>query len=96
MKKKQAIAYAFQHAALMQLFDRVSNAICDYPEIKTILIAGGVAQNKKFREIFYSLKKHVIFAPISLCSDNATMIALQALLFQNNKGFEEHPFAKYG
>ncbi len=94
-EKKQAIAFAFQQAALLQLFDRVSNAIEDYPHIQTVLIAGGVAQNKKFREIFYSLKKHVIFAPPSLCSDNATMIALQAFLVVNNKGFEEHPFAKY-
>ena len=94
-EKKQAIAFAFQEAALLQLFDRVSNAIEDYPEIQTVLIAGGVAQNKKFRELFFSLKKHVIFAPPSLCSDNATMIALQAILLNNENGFEEHPFAKY-
>lgn len=94
-EKKQSIAFAFQQAALLQLFDRVSNAIEDYPDIHTILIAGGVAQNKKFKEIFSFLKKRVIFAPASLCSDNATMIALQAFLLENNKGFEEHPFAKY-
>jgi N6-L-threonylcarbamoyladenine synthase len=94
-EKKQAIAFAFQQAALSQLLDRVSNAINDFPDIQTILIAGGVAQNKKFREIFYPFKKCVIFAPPSLCSDNATMIALQAILLENNKGFDEHPFAKY-
>lgn len=95
LEKKQSIAFAFQQAALLQLFDRVSNAIKDYPEIKTVLIAGGVAQNKKFREIFSTLTKQVIFAPPSLCSDNATMIALQAMISPNNKGFIEHPFAKY-
>lgn len=94
-EKKQSIASAFQYAALMQLYDRVSNAINDHPEILTILIAGGVAQNKKFRELFSTLKKKVIFAPPALCSDNATMIALQALILENKNGFIEHPYSKY-
>ncbi|APJ02685.1 tRNA (adenosine(37)-N6)-threonylcarbamoyltransferase complex transferase subunit TsaD [Silvanigrella aquatica] len=94
-EKKQSIAYAFQQAALMQLHDRVHNAIIDYPDIKTILVAGGVAQNKKFRELFSSFDKKIIFAPPALCSDNATMIALQAVLSENSKGFTDHPFAKY-
>lgn len=94
-EKKQAIAYAFQQAALLQLFNRVTNALEDNPLVKTVLIAGGVAQNKKFREIFCSLNKNVLFAPPLLCSDNATMIALQAFLSENDYGFKEHPFAKY-
>lgn len=95
IEKKQSIAYAFQQAALKQLFDRVENALKDNPEIQTILIAGGVAQNLKFREIFSSINKQVIFAPPSLCSDNATMIGLQALLNSNQNGFNDHPYAKY-
>jgi N6-L-threonylcarbamoyladenine synthase len=92
---KENLAFAFQNAALHQLYDRVLNAIHDYPDIKTVLVAGGVAQNKKFRQIFSQLKKDVIFSPPSLCSDNATMIGLQALLKDNNLGFTEHPFSKY-
>ncbi|KAB8030635.1 tRNA (adenosine(37)-N6)-threonylcarbamoyltransferase complex transferase subunit TsaD [Fluviispira multicolorata] len=94
-EKKQGIAYAFQNAALSQLLNRVENALQDYPEIKSVLVAGGVAQNKKFRALFSKLNKPTYFAPPSLCSDNATMIALQAALSENAEGFIQHPFAKY-
>ncbi|BBH51882.1 tRNA (adenosine(37)-N6)-threonylcarbamoyltransferase complex transferase subunit TsaD [Fluviispira sanaruensis] len=94
-EKKQSIAYAFQQAALSQLLNRIENALEDFPEIKTVLVAGGVAQNKKFRSLFAKLNKPTFFAPPSLCSDNATMIALQAALSENTDGFTRHPFAKY-
>lgn len=92
---KQDIAYSFQEAALAQLLNRVQNALHDFPEVKSILIAGGVAQNKRFREIFSSLPLPIYFAPPALCSDNATMIALQALLVQKYDGLKEHAFARY-
>ncbi|MES2614927.1 MAG: tRNA (adenosine(37)-N6)-threonylcarbamoyltransferase complex transferase subunit TsaD [Bdellovibrionota bacterium] len=92
---KQSIAYSFQEAALSQLLNRVQNALNDFPEIKSVLIAGGVAQNKRFREIFSSLSVPLHFAPPSLCSDNATMIALQALLAQKYDGFKDQAFARY-
>lgn len=96
LETKQQIAYSFQTAALKQLFDRVNNAIHDYPTVKTVLVAGGVAQNKKFRELFNTFKQTVIFAPSALCSDNATMIALQTLITtSDNDGFTSQPFPKY-
>lgn len=92
---KQALAFSFQEAALEQLLNRVQNALKDFPEIQSILIAGGVAQNQRFREMFSTLSLPLFFAPPSLCSDNATMVALQALLVQKYDGFKDQAFARY-
>lgn len=96
LETKQSLAYCFEEAALQQLVNRVENALCDFPETQTILVAGGVAQNQKFRDLFQGLRKPVRFAPPSLCSDNATMIALHSLLLTDQiDGFEKQPFSKY-
>ncbi|WGL58634.1 tRNA (adenosine(37)-N6)-threonylcarbamoyltransferase complex transferase subunit TsaD [Pigmentibacter sp. JX0631] len=92
---KQQIAYSFQIAALKQLHDRVANTLKNYPDVKSIFIAGGVAQNKKFRELFSNFQQEVVFASPALCSDNATMIALQTIIEANIDGFQNQPFPKY-
>ncbi len=92
---KADIAYAFQDSALNQLKTRVMNALNDYPAIDTLFIAGGVAQNKSFRNLFADIPCHTIFAPKELCSDNATMIALQTLLDDRIDATKTHPFARY-
>jgi N6-L-threonylcarbamoyladenine synthase len=47
------------------------------------VVAGGVAANKKIREVLTSLCEEegfeAIFAPINLCGDNAAMIAMVGL-----------------
>lgn len=92
---KRHIAYSFQEAALQQLWNRVQNALDDHPQVQTILVAGGVAQNKRFRELFSQTNKFVRFAPPALCSDNGTMIALRALAKPDFDGFATHPFSRY-
>ena len=92
---KSEIAKAFQEAAIGQLIDRLKNALADHPEVRTILIAGGVAANTFFRkqlQQFSPLDVH--FAPLSLCSDNATMIGLHALL-PHSQHPTPHPFSRY-
>lgn len=89
------IAAAFQHAALIQLKTRVINALEDFPDVNTLFVAGGVAQNKKFRELFLDLPVEQVFAPPELCSDNATMIAFQALLKHDMNALSMHPFSRY-
>jgi N6-L-threonylcarbamoyladenine synthase len=92
---KAEMAKAFQEAAIGQLVDRLKNALSDHPEVRTILIAGGVAANSYFREQlkqFSHLEVH--FAPMSLCSDNATMIGLHALL-PHSEHPTPHPFSRY-
>ncbi len=92
---KSQIAAAFQDAAIGQLCDRLQNALQDFPDVKSVLIAGGVAANQIFRKkISETTVLPVRFAPMSLCSDNATMIALQALLPQSELK-SPHPFSRY-
>lgn len=92
---KANIARAFQDAAIGQLLDRLKNALNDHPGIKSIIVAGGVAANRVFRD---RLEKEIAldlhFAPMSLCSDNATMIGLQALL-PGSALTSPHPFSRY-
>jgi N6-L-threonylcarbamoyladenine synthase len=95
LEQKQALAHSFQDAAILQLFNKTIYAIKDFPHIQSIIVAGGVAQNKKLRKMFLSIEKTVLFAPPSLCSDNATMIALQAFLDDKKNGFTEQAFSRY-
>jgi N6-L-threonylcarbamoyladenine synthase len=94
-----ALARAFQDAAVGQLIDRVTNALADDPSYKCLLVAGGVAANSAFRERLALLHLPVRCAPLSLCSDNATMIALQAALVIEAglapDGFALQPFPRF-
>ncbi len=92
---KASIAHAFQEAALGQLLDRLQNALEDHRDVRSIVVAGGVAANKSFRaKLTKQTKLEVRFAPMSLCSDNATMIALHAFLPGMTLN-SPHPFSRY-
>ncbi len=96
---KGALALAFQTAALGQLADRLENALADFPQVRSVLVAGGVAANQAFRARVASLPLPSRFAPLSLCSDNATMIGLQAALDLSagraRDGFAVQAFPRY-
>lgn len=94
---KAELAHAFQEAAIGQLCLRLENALAgEAASVRSVLVAGGVAANAVFRtrlaEAAGSLP--VRFAPLSLCSDNATMIGMQAY-FQSADGWIQHPFPRY-
>ncbi len=92
---KAELAWSFQEAALGQLLDRTKNALADHKdEFQCVLVAGGVAANRRFRDLFQTLSVPVHFAPLALCSDNATMIALQSLISWED-GFVKQPFPRY-
>ena len=92
---KADIAAAFQKAAIGQLLDRIKNALTDFKDIRSVLVAGGVAANQSFRErICEQSNLEIRFAPLCLCSDNATMIALHALL-PSAQLLSPHPFSRY-
>lgn len=92
---KAEIASAFQTAAIGQLLDRIHNALSDHENIRSVLIAGGVAANSLFRKkIGEFVGVETRFAPLSLCSDNATMIALHAALPVLEPA-TVHPFSRY-
>ena len=72
------VAYAFQESVIGVLVNK-SLATCRANGVKTLLIGGGVAANSRLRE---ELTKKaamegvvVHFPPMSLCLDNAAMIA---------------------
>lgn len=92
---KAELAWAFQEAALGQLRDRLVNALADSPiPIRSVAVAGGVAANSRFRAMMAELGLPVRFAPLALCSDNAAMIGLQALL-EPREGLRMQPFTRY-
>jgi N6-L-threonylcarbamoyladenine synthase len=66
----------FQEEALGQLVRKLEVAEKKYPQARSILIAGGVAANMRFRDL---TKQHlsvpVYFPDLGYCSDNAAMIA---------------------
>ncbi len=72
------IASSFQEAALKVI---VGNSLKAMQErgIKTLVIGGGVSANSRFREMIAEESRlknfRAYFPPLSLCSDNAAMIA---------------------
>lgn len=69
------LAASFQAAVVDALFDKTMKAAREY-NAKEILVAGGVSANRALRQTFLDqdeFKVHI--PPISLCTDNAAMIA---------------------
>ncbi len=87
-KQDQAdIAASFQDAVADVLARKSERAITKYVEQKpaspTLCVAGGVAANKAIRERLHALcdrsDLNFVAPPLSLCTDNAAMIAFAAL-----------------
>ena len=75
------ICASFQHQAVMQLVNKTVEEL-KKSKIKTLVLAGGVSANQHLRQ---ELKKmcdtigvEVMFPSLTLCTDNAAMIASQA------------------
>jgi N6-L-threonylcarbamoyladenine synthase len=69
------LAASFQAAVVDTLFTKTMDAARKY-QVKEIVVAGGVSANKALREAFLNqteFKVHI--PPLSLCTDNAVMIA---------------------
>jgi N6-L-threonylcarbamoyladenine synthase len=67
---------AFQEEALGQLIRKLAAAASARPDCRSILVAGGVAANQRFRSLAGTkLKVPVHFPKLEYCSDNAAMIA---------------------
>ena len=81
--KKEDIAASFLKVATDILMNKTKIALKQFPEIKTFVIAGGVAANSMLREkmekLFEYYKNIELITPqLSLCGDNAAMIAMVA------------------
>lgn len=74
------LAFAFQEAAVNELVKRVDLALSLY-DIKTLVLAGGVAANSRLREEILKFKSEdlqVLIPPLWACMDQAAMIGLAA------------------
>lgn len=104
-KSKADIAYAFQEEALGQIIRKLSVALNLRPDVKSMIVAGGVAANSRFRSLMAeSFKIPTWFPPLKYCSDNGAMIAAMAYYEQRDgKGgravdwdvFSRYPFELY-
>jgi N6-L-threonylcarbamoyladenine synthase len=69
------LAASFQAAVVDVLVDKALMAADEY-DVSDIIVAGGVSANKRLRERMLSeSKRPVHIPPLSLCTDNAAMIA---------------------
>lgn len=73
------IAASYQKAIINVLISKLKQAI-DLTGVKFSVIAGGVAANKRLRELAKNelVNYHILFPDLSLCTDNAAMIAFLA------------------
>jgi N6-L-threonylcarbamoyladenine synthase len=81
------LAASLQESIIASLADRTGRAITlfreQYPDGKTLVVAGGVAANTALRQRFTELAAHAgldfVAPPLSLCTDNGAMIAWAGL-----------------
>ena len=101
-QEKYDLAASFQKTVEEILYKKSKVAFTEFKKInKTnknkFVVAGGVAANKRIREVLTHLCKEedfeAIFPPINLCGDNAAMIAMVGLeKFKLNKFSKlDHP-----
>lgn len=69
------LAASFQAAVVDVLFQRTLNAAREF-QVREILVAGGVSANRSLRDTFQMQSEFPVrIPPLSLCTDNAAMIA---------------------
>lgn len=75
---KEDLATAFQTVAIEAITSKVRKAIMD-KNIKTVIVAGGVAANQGLRKAMEKLTEelhvNLLIPPMKYCTDNATMVA---------------------
>ena len=80
------ICASFQECVSSTLLKKVKKALVD-KGYKTVVLAGGVAANSEIRRKIFDLQKegYAVYAPpMKYCTDNASMVASCACLFENS------------
>jgi N6-L-threonylcarbamoyladenine synthase len=89
---KAEVAWAFQNS-VVEVIANKSIAACLKSKVKTILVGGGVAANSNLREELIEKATasniEVFFPPLSLCVDNAAMVAGLAFHEFKSKGLQK-------
>ena len=97
-QEKYDLAASFQKTIEEILYKKSKIAFEEFKKMNTtnknkFVVAGGVAANKRIREVLTNLCKEeefeAIFPPINLCGDNAAMIAMVGLEKFKLKQFSE-------
>lgn len=89
------LAASFQETALEEIFEKVRKAIKNHPEIRQMIVGGGVSANSRLREKVQELAKQhpdIDFnvPPMSCCTDNAAMIAIAGeIAYKNGRTSDE-------
>ncbi|GAE48334.1 YgjD/Kae1/Qri7 family protein [Mesobacillus boroniphilus JCM 21738] len=80
----EELAASFQESVIDVLVTKTQRAVKEYG-VKQVLLAGGVAANKGLREKlsteFADSDVEIVIPPLSLCTDNAAMIAAAGSVF---------------
>ena len=96
-QEKYDLAASFQKTVEEILYKKSKVAFKEFKNINrdrdnVFVVAGGVAANKKIREVLIKLCEeenfNAIFPPINLCGDNAAMIAMVGLEKYKKKQFD--------
>jgi N6-L-threonylcarbamoyladenine synthase len=75
-QRRADLCASFQEEALGQIVRKVSEAARRYPDTRSVLVAGGVAANQRFRALLAEqVRVPSLFPHPSYCADNAAMIA---------------------
>ena len=80
------ICASFQECVSSTLLKKVKKALID-KGYKTVVLAGGVAANSEIRRKIFDLQNEgykVYAPPMKYCTDNASMVASCACLFENS------------
>ena len=64
-------AASFQKTAALILCEKLSLALSEYPDVQSVVVAGGVSANTVLREIL----PEAYFPPVGLSGDNGAMVA---------------------
>lgn len=87
---------AFQEEALDQIVRKFRAALRRFPTARSIVIAGGVAANQRFRSLMQSMADIPVFFPqLRFCSDNAAMIAALGFHEYQARGQDTSRFFNY-
>lgn len=104
LQVKADIAAAFQEEALGLIARKIKSTEKIKKDTKSVIIAGGVAANKRFQVILNeNLRKRVVFPKLQYCSDNAAMIAAYGYYVFREQSDKEifsdldwDPYSRYG
>ena len=79
---KYDLARSFQDVAVDELVRKTKQALDEHPEVKGVIVAGGVSANSFLRQEMKKLcdeeHKDLCIPPMKYCTDNAAMIACAA------------------